>query len=655
MFEGNYQQDAHELLRCLLAYIQDASKEINSYRSKHRKHGEVSGKENAETSVEGDKSNEMTKTFESKSKTIGRESKSTDNEAKIIQNETESTENETSAVENRSKQQDTNKGKFEESETVERKPKQINTLGSYVTVDLVKIHENSENETELSFTLDNGSIVSLWQENNMSDNEKAEHKASSLNSECEVMLLSEDSKDSVHGEGKLQTRIMSEMTAGEKPVKTQVEDLEEDKTFMHRENEISESKLDGGCDLISDGGEVKVQENEFPKGLKTEPVSPRENVFEKFDTLGMLKPHEQLDGACDTGVKDTEKSGSSSRSRASLKIRASSKDNMAANKLSSRRTRSKSNPNKEDDGNVSEKENVFEEEEKESLPGVKTQRNTLQNIPKTFLDGKNIGYDIASFFKKKSVVCLERCDPQNSSYNLACQDQLKTDSHEASDEKGINEKQVSECSVKLDDVLKKRVDESLSDTVESPSVASEQVKTEGTSSEKEEVAIKLESNDNIIESKNTVVKEEFEKSEKTENDQELDCLSKKDDKHIAEEQVIKPVQKTPSKCRRVGLSRNQVTQSRLQLTRVIDKNVDVTGEETKADNPEGEWRKSEENLDSDKTLSHDSDQKSHDIEMRDVGDTTAKPDINGAESVVITEKTSEGVSKGPVSDTAESK
>ena len=32
MFDGNLQQDAHELLMCMLCWIQDASKEVNQYR-----------------------------------------------------------------------------------------------------------------------------------------------------------------------------------------------------------------------------------------------------------------------------------------------------------------------------------------------------------------------------------------------------------------------------------------------------------------------------------------------------------------------------------------------------------------------------------------------------------------------------------------------
>ena len=36
MFEGNYQQDAHELLRCLLAYVQDATKAVNKHRKNEK-------------------------------------------------------------------------------------------------------------------------------------------------------------------------------------------------------------------------------------------------------------------------------------------------------------------------------------------------------------------------------------------------------------------------------------------------------------------------------------------------------------------------------------------------------------------------------------------------------------------------------------------
>ena len=36
MFQGNLQQDAHEFLRCILGYIQDAAKEVNKYRKNIR-------------------------------------------------------------------------------------------------------------------------------------------------------------------------------------------------------------------------------------------------------------------------------------------------------------------------------------------------------------------------------------------------------------------------------------------------------------------------------------------------------------------------------------------------------------------------------------------------------------------------------------------
>ena len=36
MFEGNEQHDAHELLGCLMAYIQDAVVEINKHREKNQ-------------------------------------------------------------------------------------------------------------------------------------------------------------------------------------------------------------------------------------------------------------------------------------------------------------------------------------------------------------------------------------------------------------------------------------------------------------------------------------------------------------------------------------------------------------------------------------------------------------------------------------------
>ena len=36
MFEGNFQQDAHELLRCLLAYVQDATKAVNKHRKNEK-------------------------------------------------------------------------------------------------------------------------------------------------------------------------------------------------------------------------------------------------------------------------------------------------------------------------------------------------------------------------------------------------------------------------------------------------------------------------------------------------------------------------------------------------------------------------------------------------------------------------------------------